>query len=91
MTRFITFTLLFISCASIASEQLVKIPSIGESGIQFFCTGKPIWSAFGIETPECIKATQHCAKKPEFAELDPGVLSEDFYQCVFQQLGIEAE
>lgn len=93
MTGFIPFALLLIATASIASEktETVKTSALDQSEIQLFCTDKPIWSAFGIESASCIQAAQHCAQKPEFAQLDPELLSEEFYQCVFQQLGIEVD
>lgn len=92
MTRFITFgLLLLISATSLASKEAVKTPSIDKSEIQLFCTDKPIWSAFGIKPTSCIQAVQHCAQKPEFAQLDPKLLSEEFYHCVFQQVRIDVE
>lgn len=57
--------------------------------LEKFCTENPIWSAFAIEPDTCLVAATFCARKPEFATIDPAVLSEPYYQCVFKQLEIE--
>ncbi len=59
--------------------------------IQQFCEEKPIWAGLGIEAQSCITASTYCAAKAEFEAIDPVVLSEPFYLCVFQQLGISVD
>jgi hypothetical protein len=63
--------------------------AISEKELQAFCTDKPIWSAFAIEPDTCLSAATACAAKAVFTGIDPIVLSEPFYQCVFKKLGID--
>jgi hypothetical protein len=63
--------------------------ALSQKELQAFCTDKPIWSAFAIEPDTCLTAATDCAKKDMFQGIDPAVLSEPFYQCVFKQLGID--
>jgi hypothetical protein len=59
--------------------------------ITAFCTDKPIWSAFAIPSNTCIQAATLCAKKEAFHHIDPSTLSEPYYECVFDQLGISIQ
>lgn len=66
-------------------------PSMSAEHISHFCTDKPIWGAFGIEPASCTNAATTCAHQTEFLSIDPVVLNEAFYNCVFTQLGIDVE
>lgn len=79
-----------VAIHSASAENGDKNP-ITESTIQAFCSEKPIWLAFDISNSDCTRAASYCANKAEFAQLEPDVLSEEYYACVFDSLGIEID
>ncbi len=82
-------TTLGFTLSIVASAQSTS--ALSTDDLQAFCTDKPIWAAFAIEPETCLAAATDCAQKPEFGDINPDVLSEAFYHCVFTQLEIDVE
>ncbi len=62
---------------------------MSEADLRAFCTDKPIWSAFAIDPETCLVPATACSQQEAFNNIDPVLLSEPFYNCVFKGLGIE--
>lgn len=78
-----------MACLLFASVSTFANGPFSEAQLTDFCENKPIWAAFAIESDACRQAVEHCVAKPEFQTIDPVILSEPFYLCVFKQLNIE--
>lgn len=81
----VSSSVLFFSHTIYADDHTTGLSS---DQITDFCTDKPIWSAFAIQTDTCIQAATICAQKEAFHTIDPVTLSEPYYECVFEKLGI---
>jgi len=91
ITCFLYLTLLPFATFAEEATTPANTSFLSPSELHTFCTEKMIWTSFGIELDGCLKASQVCAQKTEFANIDPTVLSEGFYRCVFNQLGISVD
>lgn len=78
----------FVASVSItATAQQFSL--LNEQKVLQFCEEKPIWSGFGIPVKDCVKATRECSMEKRFLEINPSILSEEFYNCVFKKLDFE--
>lgn len=90
LTPLLFMTYIAFSSLTLAEPTAISNETgISENDIRAFCTDKPIWSAFAIDTDTCLTAATHCARQERFKDLDPVQLSEPFYNCTFKELGIE--
>ncbi len=90
-TCFLYLTLLPFTAFAQEKTPAASTSLLSPSELHAFCTEKPIWASFGIEQESCLKAATVCAQQKAFADLDPTILSEDFYRCAFNQLGISVD